>query len=241
MLDDGADQIEFHRRPAVPAGKPMLIVGAQRGVPDRAIRAVDAAVIIRAAILVDQAVIRRDAGEAGRVVGRHQPLRHGVIGLADAADAAVAPRLLHDPVDQLDVVLLLVKPHEFELAFGAARAAHVGMDIGVALADIPFDRPGFAPQEQRIGGHVVHLVLIRRGGKQRRESGLRRVRAIDAERDANAVAHPHGDALFDLHRIIRHAFLPVDAPPCGATPSSSARLSRLLAGGMVRHSLPQRQ
>src|SRR6202034_1815491 len=68
MLDDGADEVEFHWFPAGPAGETMLVVGAQRGVPDRAIRAVDAAVVIRAAILVDQTVIRCDAGEAWRVV-----------------------------------------------------------------------------------------------------------------------------------------------------------------------------
>ena len=133
MIDDLADQIELHRRPAVLAGEAMLVVGAQRRVPDRAVRAVDAAVIVRAAVLIDQAVIGHDAGEPRRVVGRHQPLRHGVVRLADAADAAVAPRLLDDPGDQLEIVLLLVQPHELELALGLAGAAHVGVHIGVAL------------------------------------------------------------------------------------------------------------
>src|ERR1700722_11227177 len=108
MIDDLADQIEVHRRAAVLPGEAMLIVGAQRRVPDRTVRAVDAAVIVRTAILVYEAVVRRDAGEARRVVGRHQPLRHRIVGLPDAADATVAPRLPDDPGDQLEIILLLV-------------------------------------------------------------------------------------------------------------------------------------
>ena len=172
MIDHLADQIECHRRPAMPPGEAMLIVGAQRRVPDRTVRAVDAAVIIRAAILIDQAVVRHDTGEARRVVGRHQPLRHGVIRLADAADPAVAPCLPYDPGNQFEIVLLLVRPHELELAFGLAGAAHVGMHVGVTLADIPFDRPGLAPQKQRIGRHLVHLVLVGRSREQRRKTAL---------------------------------------------------------------------
>ena len=199
VLDDGADEIEFHRRPAVLAGQAVLVVGAQRRVPDRAVAAVDAAVVVRSAILVDEAVVGRDAGEPRRVVGRHQPLRHRVVRLADAADAAVAPALLDDPGDHFEIVLLLVETHEFEFAFGTARAAHVGVDIGVALADVPFDRAGLAPQEQRIGWHIIHLVLVGRGRKQRRETACG-VRPVDAKRDADPVAHGDGDALFDLHR-----------------------------------------
>src|SRR6185312_12087016 len=50
------------------AGRPVPVVGAQRRVPDRTIRAEDPAVVVRAAVLVDQPVVGRDAGEARRVV-----------------------------------------------------------------------------------------------------------------------------------------------------------------------------
>ena len=159
--------------------------------------------IIGAAILVDQPVVGRDAGEAGRVACRHQPLRHGVIGLADAADAAVAPGLLCDPGDQLDVVLLLGGIHESEFAFGAARTAHVRMHIGVALRHVPFDRAGLAPEKQRKGGHAVELVLVGRGREQRRHPPFG-LRPVDAERDAHAVAHRHLDVAVNPHRGCVH-------------------------------------
>ena len=204
VLGDGADQIEPHRRPALAVDRAMHVVGAERRVPHRAVRAENPAVIVRAAILIDQPVIRRDAGEARRRVGRHQPLRHRVIRLPDAADPAVAPRLLDDPGDQLEIILLLVQPHEAELALGLARAAHVGVHIGVALLGVPFDRAGLAPQKQRIGRHLVHLVLVGRRREQGRERA-RPVGAIHAERDFHAVAHRDGDAFFDFHFVFRHA------------------------------------
>ena len=203
-------------RPCWPAGRCWLSARKRR-VPDRAVRAVDAAVVVRAAVLIDQPVVGHDAGKARRVVGRHQPLRHRVVRLADAADAAVAPRLLDDPGDQLEIVLLLVEPHEAELALGLAGAAHVGVHVGVALADVPFDRPGLAPQKQRIGRHLVHLVLVGRGRKQRRELA-RRVRPVDAERNLDAVAHGDGDAFFDFHLVVRHDPSTRHARPCAGHP-----------------------
>ena len=199
VLGDRADQVEPHRRAAALIGRAVHVVDAQVAVPVRAVAAIDAAVIVRAAVLVDEAVIRRDAGEAGRVQGRHQPLRHGVIGLTDAADLAVAPALARDPGDQLDIVLLLDRIHEAELALGAAGAAHVGVHIGVAVLDVPLDRAGLAPQEQRIGRHGVELVLVGRGREQRRYP-RRVVRPVDAHRDAHAVAHRHHGS-FGFHRI----------------------------------------
>ena len=137
-------------------------------------------------------------GRAGS--SRHQPLRHGVIGLSDAADAAVAPGLAGHPGDQLDVILLLGAIHESEFALGAARAAHVCVHIGVALPHVPFDRPGLAPEKQRKGRHGVELVLVGRGGKQcRYASGLRR--AVDTDRNAHPVAHRDLDVALDGHGV----------------------------------------
>ena len=193
-----------HRRASRGAGGAMLIVGAQVGVPGRTVAAENAAVIVGAAVLVDEPVVGRDAGEAGRVARRHQPLRHGVVGLADAADAAVAPGLSRDPGDQLDIVLLLGGIHESEFAFGAPRAAHVRMHIGVTLSDIPFDRAGLAPEKQRKGRHAVELVLVGRGREQSRRPSLG-LRPIDAERDAHAVAHRDLDIALHPHRAPRCA------------------------------------
>jgi hypothetical protein len=72
-------------------------------------------------------------------------LQHAKIRLADTADFAVAPRLCSDPLDDVVEIVLFVAAHEFELPAGAAAAAHVHVHIGIALFDIPFDRPGFAP------------------------------------------------------------------------------------------------
>jgi hypothetical protein len=131
---------------------------------------------------------------------RHQPLRHGVVGLADAADAAVAPGLPRDPGDQLDIVLLLGEIHEGEFTFGTTRAAHVGVHIGVALLDVPFDRSGLAPEKQREGRHGVELVLVGRGREQRRHASLA-LWPIDAERDAHPVAHRDLDVALDPHLL----------------------------------------
>ncbi len=178
VLGDRADEVEPHRGAPALARRAMLVVGAQRRVPVRTVAAENPAVVVRAAVLVDEPVIRRDAGKPRRIERRHQPLRHGVVGLPDATDAAVAPGLPRDPGDQLDIILLLGAVHEAELALGLSGAAHVGMHIGVALFDVPFDRPGLAPEEQRVGRHRVELELIRRACKQR-GAGTFAIRAID--------------------------------------------------------------
>ena len=150
--------------------------------------------------MVDEPVIGRDAGKAGRIPGRHQPLCHGVVGLADAADAAIAPGLPRDPPDQLDIVLLLVAIHEGEFAFGTPRAAHVGVHIGIALLHVPFDRSGLAPEKQREGRHAVELVLVGRGREQRRHTAVA-LWPIDAERDPHSVPHRDLDVAFDPHSL----------------------------------------
>src|SRR5262249_52270233 len=130
---------------------------------------------------------RRDSWSSGidrRVRHRARCRR----GLANAADTAIAPGLPRDPRNQLDIVLLLGEIHESEFAFGTARAAYVGVHVGVALLHVPFDRSGLAPEKQREGRHGVELVLVWRGREQRRHA-LLALWPIDAERDAHPVAH----------------------------------------------------
>src|ERR1035438_7950048 len=63
------------------------------------------------------------------------------------------PSMMFDPplgantIDRVVEVVLLAAAEEFEGPAGPAAAAHVHVHIGVALLDIPFDRPGFAPEE----------------------------------------------------------------------------------------------
>src|SRR5262249_12027072 len=97
-----------------------------------------------------------------------------------------------------DIVLLLGAVHETELALRVAGATHVGMHIGVALADVPLDWPGLAPEKQRKGWHCVELVLIGRGCKQRRYR-IVAWRPVDAERESHAIAHGDLDVFFDFH------------------------------------------
>ncbi len=114
-------------------------------VPDARELAGDAARVGRGAVGVDVAVVGCDAGETRRVLVRHAPLHARIVGLADAADAAVGPLLRRDPADHLDEVALLVAVHVAVLALGAAAAAHIHVHIRVPLLEVPLDRPGLAP------------------------------------------------------------------------------------------------
>src|SRR5690348_16326234 len=69
--------------------------------------ALDPARIAHEGIRVVESVIGAEAGEMRRVLDAHEPLRHAVIALADAADLAVAPGLRADPLDHVVEVRLL--------------------------------------------------------------------------------------------------------------------------------------
>ena len=68
----------------------------------------NAALIDRGAIRIVEPVEGGDAGERRRFLDRHPPLRHAEIGLPDAADLAVRPRLMAEPFDDVVKIFLLV-------------------------------------------------------------------------------------------------------------------------------------
>src|SRR5918994_2192165 len=91
---------------------------------------------------------RRNALETRRIDDAHEPLRPAVIGLAVAADPAVAPRLPGAPFDDFVEILLLIAVQQVVHARRQAGAADVDMDDDVALRlDVPIHRSHFAPKE----------------------------------------------------------------------------------------------
>src|SRR5664279_5637784 len=79
----------------------------------------DAAVVAAGAVGVGQAVMRAEAGERGRRQRAYEPLHHAEVGLADAADFTVAPRLRADPFDDVVKIVLFVAAEKFERPAGA--------------------------------------------------------------------------------------------------------------------------
>jgi hypothetical protein len=123
-------------------------------------------------------------------------LHHAEIGLADAADFAVRPWLRADPFDRVVEIVLLAAAEEFEGPSGPAAAAHVHVHIGVALLDIPFDRPGFAPEELRASRQAIVVEAIGRCAEQR-GIGAGAVRPIDARADRGPVPRGYLDNFVD--------------------------------------------
>ncbi len=158
----------------------------------------DAALIDRSAVEVVHAVERRDAGKRRRLADRHPPLRHAEIGLADAADLAVRPRLMPEPLDDVVEVLLLGAVEQPELAARLAAAAHVHVRIDVALAHIELDRAGLAPEELRARRQRIVVVAVGRGSEQHRK---RPVAVGHVERNRNLHAVVNADP--DLARLQR--------------------------------------
>ncbi len=157
----------------------------------------DAAMVGAGAVGVRQSVMRAETGERRRRQRAHEPLQHAEIRLTDAADLVVRPGLRADPFDHVVKIVLLAAAEKFELSAGAAAAAHVHVDVGIALLDIPFDRPGLAPQELRARRQTVVVEAIGRRRQQRRiRAGA--VRPVDARTDRGAVTDS------DLNDVVDH-------------------------------------
>ena len=109
---------------------------------------------------IGKTVMSGDAFECRRRYRTEEPLQHAVIGLADAADIAVAPGLTCNPFDHVDHVLHIVVVEKAKLAAEATRTTHVHVHINVALAEVKIDRAGFAPQKLRACGQAVVIEPI---------------------------------------------------------------------------------
>ena len=158
----------------------------------------DAAGVAGGAVGIVEAVVGAEARERRRLHDAHPPLRHAEVRLADAADLAVRPRLCRDPLDHVVEVALLVRAEELEVAARLPRAAHVHMDVRVALLDVELDRPGLAPEKLRAGGKRVVVVAVGRCGEERRETAAPFGR-VDGDADLSAVAN--GDRCFFHHGL----------------------------------------
>src|SRR6185369_9829282 len=89
---------------------------------------------------------------------------------AEAPHLAVRPGLPGDPLDRVVEVVLFVRAEQLELAPRLAAAAHIHMDVRIALLYVEFDRPGFAPQELRTRGQHVVVVTVRRSSEKGRKT-----------------------------------------------------------------------
>src|SRR5579864_3326623 len=137
-----------------------------------------------------------------RILDPHEPLRHAVIGFADASDFPVRPGPRADPLDHIVEIMLLLAVEEAIFALGKSRAADVGMHIGIAVRDIPLDRTGLAPEKHRCGGQRVIFVALRARRKERRERAAA-LGPIDANADLDAVADRDLEIFLLDHRSLR--------------------------------------
>ena len=165
-----------------------------------------AALIDRGAVGIVEPVEGGDAGKRRRLLDRHPPLQHAEIGLADAADLAVRPRLMAEPFDDVIKIFLFVLVEEAKFAARLAAAAHVHMRIDIATFDIEFDRPGLAPQKLRRRRQRIVVIAIRRRRQQHRKWAVA-LRHEQRHRDLDAVM----DADFDFAAFglcVCHCFSP---------------------------------
>ena len=171
------------------SGRRILVQRPQLAViPGAGELARNAARIGDAGVSIDQPVIRGDAGEMRRVLRRHEPLRHRVVRLPDAADLAVRPRLLRNPFDHVEEVGLFLAVEEAVLAVRTAGAAHVHMHERITVIEVPLDRTGLTPQELRRRRQQVVVEPVRRRGEERRVASRVR-RQVDRDGDGRPIAH----------------------------------------------------
>ena len=97
----------------------------------------DAAVIAEVAVHVGRAFPGNHRGQGRRLQARDQPLRHRVIGDAERADAAVAPRLLPGPFDGVVEVARLRRRPGVGAPGRLARAAPVDAHANVSARHPP--------------------------------------------------------------------------------------------------------
>src|SRR5256712_5715480 len=111
-----------HPAPVAPRPAAVLHPDDLRGKPRPPEGAEDAAVVAEVAVVVGGALPDADRGEVRRLLGRHLPLVHRVVGDAREADLAVAPGLPGRPLDAVVEVFRLAGRPEVEDAGGAAGA-----------------------------------------------------------------------------------------------------------------------
>ena len=143
-----------------------LIVVADRAPPKFRIGAGNATGIGRLPIGIDMSVVRGDAGQMRRRLSGREPLRARVIGLTDAANLAVRPGLFGDPLGHFVEIALFAAALILIFATGTAGAAHVHMQIGVAVLVVIADGTEFLNRIDRNRRQAVIVEAIGRSGEQ---------------------------------------------------------------------------
>src|SRR5262249_2821645 len=141
---------------------------------------------------------------------------------------AARPGLPHDPVDELRAVRDLgVGPERGLHAGRGARAAHVGVDPGVACREeAPRERrrpiQERAPEGPELRCAPVAGLAQNRGPLLRRDA-VRRLRQVDVDRELDAISHRHVERLPRPVRLGRAGRIERVAPPRGVARSRRAR------------------
>lgn len=158
---------------------------------------------------------RKDRLEMRRVELRRHELLGAEAGNADHADIAVAPGLPRNPFDQI-VAVECARTAGFRFADAAGIADHVHVAARDEKARVagfrragPQHRPG-RMRQRRLGElGALQIFVVNRERQQGREL-LRRVRAIDVDRDLDAVAHRHEHVLLGDHARVGRCAIVVD-------------------------------
>ena len=139
------------------------------------------------AIEIGRSVDRGDAFEVGWLLKRGQPLHDPEVGVAQHRHAAVAPRLLGDPLDHVEAVLLLFDRKRRPLPLREPGSSRRNNHVHVAVWHEERGSPGLDRVRDR-RRPLLNLLDVRR---HRQDPGVlpRLLRAVDIGSDANAVAH----------------------------------------------------